>query len=753
MARPNSDALDYHRRGRPGKIEVQPTKPLSTQRDLSLAYSPGVADAVLAIDDDPLEAFALTAKANLVAVVSNGSAILGLGNRGALPSKPVMEGKGVLFKRFADVDVFDIELDATTPDEVVAAVKAIAPTFGGINLEDIKAPEAFEIEQRLKAELDIPVFHDDQHGTAIISGAALLNACEITEREVADLRVVFIGAGAAAIATAKFYTGLGVKRENITMFDIHGVLNTSRDDLNAYTRQFANDNNGTTIPEALQGADMVMGLSAADVLKPEWLTGMNDNPIIFAMANPRPEIQPHLARKVRPDAIIGTGRSDFPNQVNNVLGFPFIFRGALDTYARQINEEMKMAASRALAQLAHEDIPDSVLNAYGLDALKFGRDYLIPKPFDLRVLLYVAPAVAQAAMNTGVARRNLDLDTYREELLLRQGYGQQVRSNIISRARRGTRKRVAFAEGEHTKIIRAAAIAHDEGLASPILLGRERVIHERIQDLGLSFKPTIVDPAKDPKRELYRDRLHMKRARKGVTASVARSMLRSRNYYGPMMVEMGDADAYISGLTAEYPQVLRPALQVVGTRGSTKVVSGVYILIVKQQVYIFTDATVNIDPDAPTLAEIAYNAADFARSLSIEPTVAMLSFSNFGSAPHPRSNKVRDAVAIIKRDRPDIPVDGEMQADVAVVPDLLEKRYPISEITDANVLVFPDLSSANIAYKLLARLGGAETIGPILLGMGAPVQVLQAGDDVEDIVAIVSVAVMDAQNRANNSNT
>ncbi len=750
MARPDSDALDYHRRGRPGKIEVQPTKPLSTQRDLSLAYSPGVADAVLAIDDDPLEAFTLTAKANLVAVVSNGTAILGLGDRGALASKPVMEGKGVLFKRFADVDVFDIELDAATPDAVVAAVKAIAPTFGGINLEDIKAPEAFEIEERLKAELDIPVFHDDQHGTAIISGAALLNACEITGRQAEDLRVVFIGAGAAAIATAKFYTTLGVHHDNIVMFDVHGVLNSARADLDDYTRQFANDSGGTTIEQALVGADVVMGLSAADVLKPDWLKGMNENPIIFAMANPRPEIQPSVAREVRPDAIIGTGRSDFPNQVNNVLGFPFIFRGALDTYARQINEEMKMAASRALAKLAHEDIPDSVLNAYGLEALKFGRDYLIPKPFDPRVLLYVAPAVAQAAMDTGVARRQLDLDTYREELLLRQGYSQQVRNSIISRARRGSRKRVAFAEGEHTKIIRAAAIAHDEGLATPILLGRESIIRERVQELGLTFDPQIVDPAQDPKRELYRDMLHMKRARKGVTGSVARSMLRSRNYYGPMMVEMGDADAFISGLTAEYPQVLRPSLQVVGTRSGTRVVSGVYIIMVRQQVYFFTDATVNIDPDAQTLAEIAYNAADFAHSLSIDPTVAMLSFSNFGSAPHALSNKVRDAVAIVKRDRPDIPIDGEMQADVAVVPDLLENRYPISEITDANVLVFPDLGSANIAYKLLARLGGAETIGPILLGMGAPVQVLQAGDDVEDIVAIVSVAVMDAQNRALN---
>ncbi len=744
-----SDALEYHRRGRPGKIEVTPTKPLSTQRDLSLAYSPGVAEAVLAIDENPLEAFELTAKANLVAVVSNGSAILGLGNRGALASKPVMEGKGVLFKRFADVDVFDIELDADTPEAVIAAVKAIAPTFGGINLEDIKAPEAFIIEERLKAELDIPVFHDDQHGTAIISGAALLNACEVTHRRLEDMRVVMIGAGAASIATANFYVELGVKLENITMVDVHGVVYSDREqDMDDYKRKFANDSGVRTLPEALEGADMVVGLSAADVIKPDWLRTMNHDPIIFAMANPRPEIMPDVARDVRPDAIIGTGRSDYPNQVNNVLGFPFIFRGALDAYARQINEDMKMAASRALAQLAHEDVPDSVLNAYGLSALKFGRDYLIPKPFDPRVLLYVAPAVAKAAVESGVARRELDLEEYRRELLARQGHGQQVRDSMISRARSTRRKhRIAFAEGEQTKIIRAAYIVREEGLGEPILMGEQATIHEQIQELGLDFSPRIVNPATDPQRGRYVEALHMLRVRKGVTYRVANSMLRSRNYYGPMMVHMGDADVFISGLTAEYPQVIRPALQVVGTRDGVNHTSGVYIVIIKQRVYFFTDATVNIDPNAKTLAEIAILTADFARSLSIEPRVAMLSFSNFGSAPHPTSAKVRDAVQIIKKTRPDIAVDGEMQADTAVVADIVEDRYPISAVKDANVLVFPDLGSANIAYKLLARLGGAETIGPILLGMGKPVHVLQAGDDVEDIVSIVSVAVTEAEDR------
>ena len=746
--RQESDALNYHRRGRPGKIEVVPTKPLSTQRDLSLAYSPGVAEAVLAIDEDPLEAFELTAKANLVGVVSNGSAILGLGNRGALASKPVMEGKGVLFKRFADVDVFDIEIDAETADEVVAAVKAIAPTFGGINLEDIKSPEAFVIEERLKDELDIPVFHDDQHGTAIISGAALLNACEITNRKLEDLRLVVIGAGAAAIATASFYVTLGVQQENITMVDIHGVVYSDREvEMDEYKRQFANDSGIRTLEEAMEGVDMVLGLSAADVIEPDWLRKMNHDPIIFAMANPRPEIMPDVAREVRPDAIIGTGRSDFPNQVNNVLGFPFIFRGALDVYARQINEPMKMAAARALAQLAHEDVPDSVLNAYGLGAIKFGRDYLIPKPFDPRVLLYVAPAVAQAAMDSGVARRELNMDEYRRELVARQGHHRQVRNSIISRARGGDKKRLVFSEGEETKIIRAAYIVHDEGLAEPILLGKPDEINEQIKALGLSFQPKIIDPATDPRREHYINKLHMLRVRKGVTERVAQNMLRSRNYYGPMMVREGDADAFISGVTAEYPQVIRPALQVVGTRDGVEHASGVYIMMVKKRVYFFTDATVNIDPDAATLAEIAMLTADFAKSLNVEPTVAMLSFSNFGSAPHPLSQKVKEAVRLVKEARPDLAIDGEMQADTAVVTDIVEERYPVSGVKDANVLVFPDLGSANIAYKLLARLGDAETIGPILLGTGKPIHVLQAGDDVEDIVAIASVAVMDAQNR------
>jgi malate dehydrogenase (oxaloacetate-decarboxylating)(NADP+) len=748
MSITKQDVFEYHRRGRPGKIEVVPTKPLTTQRDLTLAYSPGVAEAVLEIDREPLEVYSLTAKSNLVAVVSNGTAILGLGDRGPLASKPVMEGKGVLFKKFADIDVFDIEIDAQTVEEVIAVVKAIAPTFGGINLEDIKSPDCFEIETRLRAMLDIPVFHDDQHGTAIISGAALLNALEVVGKAIDEIKVVVTGAGAAGIATAEYWVSLGVRREHITMTDLYGIVYPGRpEDMNPYKEAFAAGKSKGTLADALTDADVFIGLSAANVLTPELIKRMAPEPIIFALANPTPEIMPEVAREARPDAIIATGRSDYPNQVNNVLGFPFIFRGALDVYARQINEEMKRAATRALAALAHEDVPDSVLQAYGLTGLRFGRDYLIPKPLDPRVLLYVAPAVAAAAMESGAARRQLDLAAYREELISRQGIGQQVRSRIINKARMGAPRRVAYAEGEDSKIIRAAAQVQEEGIAHPILIGRETVIRETVAELGLRFEPTIVDPYNDVHRTRYAPMLHQLRQRRGVTMARARALLRDRNVFGPMMLFAGDADAFVSGLTYEYPDVVRPALQLFHTRPGASRASGVYLVIVKGRVYFFTDATVNIDPDAQTLAEIAILAADFARTLDIEPKVAMLSFSNFGSTPHPSSIKVRDAVEIVRRRRSDILIDGEMQADVAVVPELIESRYAFSRVKDANVLVFPDLASANVAYKLLARLGGAETIGPILLGIGAPVHVLQAGDDVEDIVAITAVAVTDAQTR------
>ena len=746
MSFTKQDALDYHRLGRPGKIQITPTKPLATQRDLSLAYSPGVAEACLEIDRDPLQVFELTARANLVAVVSNGSAVLGLGNLGPLGSKPVMEGKGVLFKRFADVDVFDIEIDSTTADEIIAVCKAIAPTFGGINLEDIKAPECFEVEQRLKEQLDIPVFHDDQHGTAIISGAALINACEISGKKLEDLKVVVVGAGASAIACARFYTKLGVKHENIIISDSSGVIYEGRERVNKYKAEFATKSDVRELPEAFEGADVVLGLSVAGSIKPEWIEKMADNPIIFAMANPDPEIRPEDAHAVRDDVIMGTGRSDYPNQVNNVLGFPFIFRGALDVYATGINEAMKMAAARALAEMAHEDVPDSVLNAYDLNALKFGREYLIPKPLDSRVLLYVAPAVAKAAMDSGVARREIDIDEYRERLIARQGQGQMVRNTIVNRAKRGDHKRVVYGEGEHPKIIRAAYQVYDEGIAEPILLAEKDDVMRIINELGLDFHPEVITPHSMDRPDFVDEYLKI-RARKGVSRARASSMIQGRTHYGLMMVLTGEADAFVSGLTHEYPDIMRPALQVFGTRGEVQRACGVYLTLVKGKVYIFADTTVNIDPDAETLAEIAILANDFAQTLEIDPKVAMLSFSNFGSTPHERSTRIQQAVDIVKDRRPDIVIDGEMQADTAVVAEIIEERYPFSEVKDANVLVFPNLDAANIAYKLLDRLTEAEAIGPILLGMGAPVHVLQAGDEVEEIVTMTAVAVRDAQER------
>lgn len=742
------EALDYHREGRPGKIQVVPTKPLSSQLHLSLAYSPGVAEAVMEIVHDPLTVFEMTAKANLVAVVSNGSAILGLGNQGPEASKPVMEGKGVLFKKFADVDVFDIEIDATTADEIIATVKSIAPTFGGINLEDIKAPECFVVEQKLQEMLDIPVFHDDQHGTAIITGAALINACKVTDRKIEDLHVVIVGAGAAAIATANFYVSLGVKTENLLMADIHGIVYEGREiDMDEYKGAFATKRDVRTVEEALVGADVVVGLSAAGAIKAEWLKGMKPDPIILTMANPTPEIMPEETRAVRPDALVGTGRSDYPNQVNNVLGFPFIFRGALDVYARRINEDMKMAAAQALAQLAHEDVPDSVLTAYGETAIKFGRDYLIPKPLDPRVLLWIAPAVAQAAMDSGVARRQIDLEEYKQVLIARQGAGRQVRQGIINRARTGETRRIVFPEGEEPKIIRAALQVKDEGIGEPILMGRPEKIRAIIDELGLTFDPIMFDHYYAENTYEYVDILYKLRQRKGVTYSKARSLIRQRNYYASVMVKNGDAEAMVSGLAYEYPDVIRPALEVIGTREGTSRASGVYLMIIEGRVFIFTDATVNIDPDSETLAEIAILANDFAKTIGIEPRVAMLSFSNFGSTPHPQSLKVRDAVKIVHTKRPDIAIDGEMQADTAIVADIVEQRYPFSGVKSANVLVFPNLDAANSSYKLLSRLTESQAIGPILLGMGAPVHVLQAGDDVEDIVAIAAVAAMDANSR------
>jgi malate dehydrogenase (oxaloacetate-decarboxylating)(NADP+) len=747
------DALEYHRlKGKPGKVAIVPTKPMDTQRDLSLAYSPGVAEPVLEIEKDPANAYEYTSKGNLVAVVSNGTAILGLGDRGPLASKPVMEGKGVLFKKFADIDVFDIEVNSHDPDEIIKVVAAIAPTFGGINLEDIKAPECFYIEEELKKMLDIPVFHDDQHGTAIISSAALANALELVGKRHEDIRIVISGAGASAISCAELAIKWGVKRENIMLCDSKGVVYKGRTEgMNKYKERFVVETDARTLADALRGADVFYGLSVANVMTPEMVKSMAPDPIIFAMANPDPEIKPELAKEARKDVIIATGRSDYANQVNNVLGFPFIFRGALDVRARQINEEMKFAASKALAALAKEDVPDSVIRAYGGEPIKFGREYIIPKPLDPRVLLWEAPAVAQAAMKSGVARKMIDIEEYREQLAFRQGKGEQVRYFFQNKARTsGGRKRLVFAEGEETKIIRAAYQVKEDGIATPVLIGREEIIQEHIQALGLTFKPETVDPRKFDGLEKYAKAYYELRQRKGVTAADALKKVRDPNIFGLMMVKMGDADAFVSGLTYDYPDVIRPSLQIHHTAKGAKRAAGVYLMIVEDRVYLFTDATVNIDPSAEDLAEIACLAADFAKRLELDPRIAFLSFSNFGSTPHPLSDKVRKAVELTKACRPDLKVDGEMQADTAVVADIIENRYPFSEVRDANVLVFPSLESANIAYKLLARLGKAKAIGPILLGMGAPVHVLQTGDDVNDIVQIASVAVMDAMSREEN---
>ncbi|MCX7838436.1 MAG: NADP-dependent malic enzyme [Anaerolineae bacterium] len=741
------EVLDYHRLGRPGKIEVVPTKPTQTQRDLTLAYSPGVAEATLEVERDPETAYELTAKGNLVAVVSNGTAILGLGDRGPLAAKPVMEGKGLLFKRFADIDVFDIEINARTPEEIVTVVKALEPTFGGINLEDIKAPECFEVEEQLKAQMNIPVFHDDQHGTAIIAGAGLLNALEIAGKRIEEIRVVINGAGASAIASGEFWVRLGVRRENIVMLDTRGVIYKGRTEaMNPYKARFASDTRARTLAQAVQDADVFLGLSVANVLTPEMVKTMARTPIIFALANPDPEIPYEVAKAARPDAIVATGRSDYPNQINNVLGFPFIFRGALDVRARAINEEMKIAAARALAALAKEDVPDSVLKAYGLDALCFGPDYIVPKPIDPRVLLWEAPAVAQAAIESGVARKTLDLVKYREQLEARLGRGRELMRAIITKAKSNP-KRIVFGEGEEPKVIRAAMQVQDEGIGYPILLGRREVITQKIRELNLNFQPTIISPTENPPNlERYIEAYHKLRERKGITREMAARLMTGRNHYGPMMVRLGDADAYISGLNFNYPDVIRPALQIVKMRAGVNKVAGMYIVITKdQRVFFFTDATVNIDPSAEDLAEIAILAAQAARKFDVEPRVAMLSFSNFGSVRHPFADKVRRAVELVRAREPDLPVDGEMQADTAVVAKILEERYPFACVRDPNILVFPNLESANIAYKLLHHLGGAEMIGPILLGMGKAIHVLQQGDEVKDIVNMAAIAVVDAQ--------
>jgi len=744
MVRKN-DALEYHRAGRPGKLEVVPTKPLVTQRDLSLAYSPGVAEPCLEIAENPEMCWEYTARGNLVAVVTNGTAVLGLGNIGPLAGKPVMEGKACLFKKFADIDVFDLEVDAKETDKFIDAIAALEPTFGGINLEDLKAPECFEIEAGLKKRMNIPVFHDDQHGTAIISGAALLNGAELQGKKLGDLKIVVSGAGASAIACANFYVSLGVRVENITMVDSVGVIYAGRKEgMNPYKATFARKDDGArTRQDAIRGADVFLGLSKAGMCTSEMLKTMAKNPMVFALANPDPEISYPDAKAARPDAIVATGRSDFPNQVNNVLGFPYVFRGALDVRAKEINEAMKVATAHALAALAHEPVPDSVSQAYGDQSFRFGPDYVIPKPFDTRVLWWCAPAVAKAAMESGAARLKIDLDEYRDRLQRRIGGAQHtIMSRIVARAKSAP-KRIVFPEGDNIKVLRACQIVLDEGIAKPILLGTERRIRHRAAELDLDLDGVeIIHPGDSLKCSDYvRDFLEL-RCRKGVTNENAARLVSRRIYFGMMMVRHGDADGLVAGLTAPYPDTIRPALQVLGTRPDVRRASGMYMMLLKNDVKFFADATVNIDPDAETLADIAIQVADAVKTFEIVPRIAMISFSNFGSAPHPESQKVSRAVEIVRKRRPDLEIDGEVQADIAVEPEKMKELFPFSRLTDeANVLVFPSLAAGNAAYKVLAALGGATAIGPILLGVNKPVTVLPRDANVDTIVSMTAYTV------------
>lgn len=744
------DALDYHKNGRPGKIEVISSKPCATQRDLSLAYTPGVAEPCLEIEKNPEDAYQYTAKGNLVAVVSNGTAVLGLGNIGALAGKPVMEGKGVLFKRFADVDVFDIELNTEDPDEIIKAVKLLEPTFGGINLEDIKAPECFYIEEELKKTMNIPVFHDDQHGTAIISGAALINACEIVNKKISDIRVVFSGAGAAGIACAKLYETLGVRRENIFLVDTKGVVYKGRKEgMNKYKDYFAQETDLRTLADVMKGADCFCGVSKKGVLTKEMVKSMADSPLVFAMANPDPEITYPDAISVRDDIIMATGRSDYPNQVNNVLGFPFIFRGALDVRASTINNEMKIAAAMSLARLAKEDIPDSVIRVYGGKRIEFGKEYIIPKPFDPRVLLWEAPAVAEAAMFTGVARNPImDFEEYKDQLDARLGKSREIMRFFIHKAQ-SVSKKIVFPEGEESKILRAAQIIVDEGIAKPVLIGDKEMIVQNIVDLNLHFEREdieIVEPVLSPNLEIYSDEFFAMRQRKGVTKLDAKILLKNNNIFGMMMVRNGDADGLISGLTQHYPDTVKPALQIIGKAEGTNTVAGMYMMIFKNQRIFIADATVNINPNAEQLADITLLVADKVKKLGVTPRIAMLSFSNFGSTKHPFSDKVKVATEIVKKKRPDLVVEGEMMADTAFNPEMISEYFPFSNLKEkANVLICPDLTSANVAYKLLACLGGAVAIGPILLGIKNPVYLLGPGSYVDDIVNITAMAVYETE--------
>ncbi len=743
------DALNYHEGDRPGKVEIRPTKPCLTQMDLSLAYSPGVAHPVREIEENPDDSYRYTNRANLVGVISNGSAVLGLGNTGALASKPVMEGKGVLFKRFAGVDVFDIEMDSEDPDQIVSLIQTLEPTFGGINLEDIAAPDCFAIERDLKASMDIPVFHDDQHGTAIIGGAALMNGLEVAGKELDEVRVVISGAGAAGIACARFFQSLGVKKENMVVTDSSGVIHTGRDDINKYKQEVARDTDLRTLGEAMEGADVFFGMSVGGIVSQEMIASMNDNPVVFACANPDPEILPEKANEVRDDLIMGTGRSDYPNQVNNVLGFPFIFRGALDVRATDINEEMKVAAAEALADLAKKDVPEKVLEAYEKERLSFGPDYLIPKPLDPRILLEEATAVAKAAIESGVARKEIDdFDRYKHSLEKYLGRSREVMRVVINQAKNRSR-RILFPEAREEQIIRASRVISDNDIAEPVLIGKRKKINQKINDLNLELdlsKIEVLDPEQMVNEHNYVEKLFALRNRKGMTIRKSKRLLKDPHYVGLMAVREGHADGLISGINRSYPETIRPALQIIGLKENVSRVAGMYMLVLEDRLLFYADATVNIDPGPEELAEIAIMAGRMVdHFFDIEPKIAMLSFSNFGSTNNKRAEKVAKATQIVKERDPYLKIDGEMQADTAIVPEISEQSFPQSEIQgDANILIFPDLESGNIAYKLTQHLAKAELVGPVLMGMKKPVNVLNHYSSVNEIVNISAITAISA---------
>lgn len=742
------DALNYHMQGQPGKIEVVPTKMLSSQLDLALAYSPGVAEPCKEIAANKEDVYKYTSKGNLVAVISNGTAVLGLGNIGPEASKPVMEGKGVLFKKFAGIDVFDIEIDETDPDKFIQIVKSLEPTFGGVNLEDIKAPECFKIEQELRDKMNIPIMHDDQHGTAIISAAALLNALEVVGKKIEKIKVVVNGAGAAAVSCTKLYLRLGVKKENVVMCDSKGPIHEGRTDLDAIKKEFITQRKLSSLSEAMKDADFFVGLSVADVLTEEDIKAMAKNPIVFALANPDPEIKYDLAKKVRKDIILATGRSDHPNQVNNVLGFPYIFRGALDVRATEINEEMKLAAVHAIADLAKESVPDMVVKAYGDAKLSFGPEYLIPKPLDPRLITSISPAVAKAAMESGMAKKPItDWGAYHQELLNRIGIDQKLMTRIIDRAK-SKPKRVVFAEAHHHKILKAAQILQDEGIAEPILLGDKDQIERLIKEHGLDLNCPIIYPRKENEKvEQFAEVLYKKRQRKGLSLRDCQQLLRDRNYYGAMMVEVGEADALVSGLTKDYPKTILPALQIIGIAEGVNRVAGMYIILNKRGTFFFADTTVNLDPTADQLVDIIGLTARGVKFFDMEPRVAVVSYSNFGSSKGEVPEKTREAVRLAKKKYPDLVIDGDIQANVAFNTEIQQESFPFSALSKegANTVIFPNLESGNIAYKLLTELGGAEAIGPVLLGMKKPVHVLQLGSSIREIVNMAAIAVVDAQ--------